>query len=208
MNNAAMRISEIFVITELVPGEWRATCPELSLETIGRSRDEVLRLADELLTKSTNESPELNKRLLDLISERGTPLPDGIDPFMASVLLQVPDSSADTLADDIGSELPFLLELWAPWCTPCYALAGPLSQLALERPGGLSVKKIDIQRYAEVASRLGVMSVPYLILFHKGRVIRRWSRPMPGSVVQEVTQIIGSLAHTPTATTGTGLWRP
>lgn len=71
------------------------------------------------------------------------------------------------------SEVPVLLDLWAPWCGPCLAMAPLLEKVAENTAGKLSVVKLDIEQYPEVSARLRVRSIPTLLLLEAGKETSR-----------------------------------
>ncbi|MDR1422473.1 MAG: thioredoxin [Coriobacteriales bacterium] len=68
----------------------------------------------------------------------------------------------------LESEIPFLVDFWAPWCGPCRSIAPIVSQIADERSGSLAVGKLDIVDYPEIADRYNIEGIPALILFRDG----------------------------------------
>jgi len=72
-----------------------------------------------------------------------------------------------------GSDLPVLIDFWAPWCAPCRTLAPVVEVVAAEMAGRLKVGKLDVDEAAALADRHGVRSIPTLILFQKGRGVAR-----------------------------------
>ncbi len=93
------------------------------------------------------------------------------------------------LADATGTELdaavasssiPILVDLWAPWCGPCRAVAPALVQLANDRPGSLRVVKVNVDDEPEVSSRLGVQGIPTMVLYKDGKEIGRQVGALPG----------------------------
>lgn len=78
-----------------------------------------------------------------------------------------------------GSSLPVLADLWAPWCGPCRVVAPMLERLAIERAGSLRIVKLDIDRHPVVPSRLGVQSIPTMVLFADGQEVARQIGALP-----------------------------
>jgi thioredoxin 1 len=75
----------------------------------------------------------------------------------------------------LGSELPVLVDFWAPWCVPCHLVAPVVEQIAAEQAGRLRVAKLNVDDSPQTAQRFGVLSIPTLILFgggqERGRVV-------------------------------------
>lgn len=68
------------------------------------------------------------------------------------------------------SDLPVLVDFWAPWCGPCKALAPTVDKIAQELEGKLKIVKINIDESPALAGKYSVMSIPTLILFKDGKV--------------------------------------
>jgi thioredoxin 1 len=69
----------------------------------------------------------------------------------------------------LRSELPYLLEFSATWCSPCRALEPILEAVAGELQGQLRVGKVDIDNAPGVAARYGVRGAPTVIMFRDGK---------------------------------------
>jgi thioredoxin 1 len=84
-------------------------------------------------------------------------------------VVEVTDATFE--AEVIKAETPVLVDFWAPWCGPCKALGPVLSEIAGERESEVKVVKINIDDNQEYAFKLGVMSIPTLVVFKDGQPI-------------------------------------
>ena len=80
--------------------------------------------------------------------------------------IEVTDSTFEQ--EVIKADKPVLIDFWAPWCAPCRMLGPVIEEIASERKDNVKVVKINIDDNQEYAFRLGVMSVPTMLLFRPG----------------------------------------
>ena len=78
----------------------------------------------------------------------------------------------------IGSDRPVFVDFWAPWCGPCCMVGPFIDELAEEMPN-VKFVKIDIDKNTEVAAKLGVMSIPNMIVFKDGNIVNRQIGGLP-----------------------------
>jgi len=74
-------------------------------------------------------------------------------------------------AEVMQSDLPVLVDFWAPWCGPCKALGPTVDKIAKETEGKVKVAKCNIDLSPDFATRLSIMSIPTLMVFHQGQVV-------------------------------------
>jgi thioredoxin 1 len=70
----------------------------------------------------------------------------------------------------LNSDLPVIVDLWAPWCGPCKAIAPILETIAEEFDGKINVVKVNIDENPSIAANYNVMSIPTLLIFKDGNV--------------------------------------
>ena len=75
-------------------------------------------------------------------------------------------------AEVLQSELPVLVDFWATWCGPCMMLGPIVAEVATEYAGRVKVGKVNVDNAPELAACYGITSIPALLLFRKGEVVR------------------------------------
>ena len=71
----------------------------------------------------------------------------------------------------LNSDVPVLVDFWASWCAPCRMLAPILSEIADE--GNVKVGKINVDEEGELAIKYNVMSIPMVLLFKNGEIVKK-----------------------------------
>ncbi|MFB2938650.1 thioredoxin [Aerosakkonemataceae cyanobacterium BLCC-F154] len=83
-----------------------------------------------------------------------------------SAALQVTDSSFET--EVINSDVPVLVDFWAPWCGPCRMVAPVVDEIAVQFEGQVKVVKVNTDENPNTASKYGIRSIPTLMIFKGG----------------------------------------
>lgn len=87
---------------------------------------------------------------------------------MSDAIVQVTDATFE--AEVLKSDLPVLLDFWAPWCGPCKMIAPILEELSGELAGKLKICKMDVDNNPETPAKFNVRGIPTLIIFKDGTV--------------------------------------
>jgi thioredoxin 1 len=87
---------------------------------------------------------------------------------MAEVILTEKNFEEEVLKSD----KPVLVDFWATWCGPCRMLAPTIAKIAEEQEGVIKVGKIDVDDEPELAAKYGIASIPTLMVFKNGEVVK------------------------------------
>lgn len=86
-----------------------------------------------------------------------------------SEVLHINDADFETVV--VQSDIPVLVDFWAPWCGPCKMIAPILDEIAPEFAGKVKIVKINVDDNQLVAGQFGVRSIPTLLLFKNGQLV-------------------------------------
>jgi thioredoxin 1 len=96
---------------------------------------------------------------------------------MAGNVSEVTDNNFQ--AEVLESDVPVLVDFWAPWCGPCRAVAPVVEEIATEKAGLLKVSKLNTDENQQTAIQYNVLSIPTLIVFKNGQEVKRVTGAYP-----------------------------
>ena len=86
------------------------------------------------------------------------------------------------------SDIPVLIDFWAPWCGPCRMMGPIIEQLAEEYEGKAKVGKVNVDEEGELSQAFGVMSIPTIVLVKDGKVVKQAVGARPKTEVEAMLQ--------------------
>ncbi len=92
--------------------------------------------------------------------------------IMAGNVIELTDATFDTTVHN--SDVPVLVDFWAPWCGPCKMIAPIIQEIADEYAGKAKICKLDTDEARDSAMEFGISAIPTLILFKDGQVEKKW----------------------------------
>lgn len=81
--------------------------------------------------------------------------------------LTVDDNNFDQAV--LKSNIPVVVDFWAPWCAPCLAVGPILDELAEEYDGRMSIARLNVDEAPAAATRYGISAIPTMLLFREGK---------------------------------------
>lgn len=106
------------------------------------------------------------------------------------MMVQITDDNFET--EVIRSNLPVLIDFWAPWCGPCKSIAPVIEELAREYDGRIKVAKLNVDENPVTPSRYAVRGIPNLLILKGGTVKEQLVGAVPKArLVQAIESALG-----------------
>ena len=97
--------------------------------------------------------------------------------------IHVSDDNFEELV--LNAQVPVMVDFWAPWCGPCRMIAPIVEDLAAKYDGRAVIAKINTDENVDVATSLGIMGIPTIILFQDGQEVDRVVGFAPGHTLED-----------------------
>jgi len=85
--------------------------------------------------------------------------------------LEVNDSNFE--AEVKNSDIPVLVDFWAPWCGPCRKISPIIDELAAEFEGKVKVVKVNTDENLKITQEFSISGIPSILIFKKGEAVER-----------------------------------
>ena len=93
------------------------------------------------------------------------------------------DATDDSFRSVLDSNLPVLVDVWAPWCGPCRTVAPAVAETAVRLAGTLKVVKLNADDAPIASGSLGIQGIPTLVVFHDGQEVARQVGALPAAAL-------------------------
>jgi thioredoxin 1 len=89
-------------------------------------------------------------------------------------------------AEVLMSAVPVVADFWAEWCGPCKMVAPVLRELATQYKDKIKIAKIDVDAESELAQQFNIVSIPTILVFSKGKVVKQQIGAVPRHALEKM----------------------
>jgi len=86
----------------------------------------------------------------------------------------------------VQSAVPVVADFWAEWCGPCKMIAPVLRELAAQYKDKIKIAKIDVDAQVELAQQFNIVSIPTILVFSKGKVVKQQIGAVPRHALEKM----------------------
>jgi thioredoxin 1 len=104
-------------------------------------------------------------------------------------------TDAEFEAKVLNSEIPVIVDFWAPWCGPCKMIAPVLEEIAKQQEGQLLVAKVNTDENYEWAMKYGVQGIPTLLFISAGKIVDRQVGALPAPALKAKAEKLLKVAY-------------
>jgi len=91
---------------------------------------------------------------------------------MTENIIELTDTTFDEIVN--SSDVPVMVDFWAPWCGPCKMIAPLVDEIADEYADKAKICKVNTDEHREAAVEYAINAIPTVILFNGGQIAKKW----------------------------------
>ena len=108
---------------------------------------------------------------------------------MAGNLIELTDADFDDVINN--SDMPVLVDFWAPWCGPCKMITPIIEEIATEYAEKAKICKVNTDDHREAAVEYTINAIPTIILFNRGQIEKKWvGLTTKKDILEELDQLV------------------